>query len=141
MFKANLLTIIYFILFIGIILILLIPSHQKKILKIITLTTLALTFTLLNIMWVFFNNSIIKFQYSLDFCWLINSNLTISFGVDGISLFFIMLTTLLFLVCLLFSWNSIKIYLKEYLLCFFNHGIFFNFCFFDIRFTLLLYFF
>jgi proton-translocating NADH-quinone oxidoreductase chain M len=75
-------------------------------------------------MWVFFNNSLVKFQYNSEFCWLVNSNLTISLGVDGVSFFFILLTTLLFLVCTLFSWDSINIFLKQYLLCFLLMEIF-----------------
>ena len=39
-------------------------------------------------------------------------------GIDGISLFLILLTTLLINICILISWNSIKFYLKEYLLSF-----------------------
>ena len=118
MLKTDFLSIIFFILFAGIALILLIPSHKEKLLKIISLFILSLIFSITNIMWVFFNNCLVKFQYNLDFCWLINSNLTISFGVDGISLFLIMLSCLLCLVCVLFSWFSIKVYIKEYLLCF-----------------------
>ena len=40
------------------------------------------------------------------------------FGVDGISLLFIVLTCLLIPICLLASWDSIKIFNREYLLCF-----------------------
>jgi proton-translocating NADH-quinone oxidoreductase chain M len=105
-------------LFVGIALVLLIPKYEIKTLKMVTLFIFSVVFSLLNIMWVFFNNSLIKFQYNLDFCWLAKSNLAVSFGVDGISLFFILLTTLLFLICTLFSWSSVNIFVKEYLLCF-----------------------
>ena len=39
-------------------------------------------------------------------------------GVDGISLFLILLTTLLIPLCLLVSWESVKHSVKEYLICF-----------------------
>ena len=39
------------------------------------------------------------------------------FGVDGISIFFIILTALLTPICILISWNSIKSSIKEFLLC------------------------
>nr|QIN90374.1 NADH dehydrogenase subunit 4 [Relicanthus daphneae] len=38
-------------------------------------------------------------------------------AVDGISLFFLILTALLIPICILISWNSIKYLLKEFLLC------------------------
>ena len=39
------------------------------------------------------------------------------FGVDGISIFFIMLTALLIPICVLISWKSINFMVKEFLLC------------------------
>lgn len=39
------------------------------------------------------------------------------FAVDGISLFFIILTALLTPICILISWNSIRFLIKEFLLC------------------------
>ena len=38
-------------------------------------------------------------------------------AVDGISIYFIILTALLIPICILISWNSIKFLVKEYLLC------------------------
>jgi len=45
-------------------------------------------------------------------------NLNFVLGVDGISLFFILLTTLLIPLCLLISWKSVNINLKEFFLSF-----------------------
>ena len=39
------------------------------------------------------------------------------FAVDGISIFFIVLTALLTPICILISWNSIKYLVKEFILC------------------------
>ena len=39
------------------------------------------------------------------------------FAVDGISIFFLILTALLTSICILISWNSIKFLIKEFLLC------------------------
>lgn len=39
-------------------------------------------------------------------------------GVDGISLFFVILTTFLTPICILISRNAIKTYIKEYMICF-----------------------
>jgi proton-translocating NADH-quinone oxidoreductase chain M len=45
-------------------------------------------------------------------------NLNFVLGIDGISIFFVLLTTLLIPLCLLVSWKSVKINLKEFLIAF-----------------------
>lgn len=49
-----------------------------------------------------------------------SANYTLNFllGVDGISIFFIILTTFLIPVCLLVAWTNIEIYVKEYAIAF-----------------------
>lgn len=39
-------------------------------------------------------------------------------GLDGISLFFVLLTTFLTPLCLIVSRNAVKAYVKEYMICF-----------------------
>lgn len=99
-----------------------IPSEKKVILKSIGLVTTGITFLLSLALWIHFNQSISKFQFveSIDywFPWDSNSSTSLFLGVDGISLFFILLTTLLIFLCLLSSWENIHSYLKEYLIAF-----------------------
>ena len=45
-------------------------------------------------------------------------NLYYTIGIDGISMFFILLTTFLTMLCILVSWEGIQNYVKEYLICF-----------------------
>nr|YP_009861064.1 NADH dehydrogenase subunit 4 [Jaagichlorella hainangensis]QKJ84920.1 NADH dehydrogenase subunit 4 [Jaagichlorella hainangensis] len=47
-----------------------------------------------------------------------DSTFNIILGIDGISLFFIILTTFLIPICLLVAWQSITIYVKEYVIAF-----------------------
>lgn len=47
-----------------------------------------------------------------------DSTLNFILGIDGISLFFVILTTFLIPVCLLVGWKSIEIYVKEYVIAF-----------------------
>ena len=103
---------------IGVIFLLLTPSYNKLYLKIIALSFSCLTFIFSLILWVFFNKSTSSFQFSSSFEWLSIFNLSISLGVDGLSLFLILLTTLLIPLCLLVSWDSINFSLKTYLICF-----------------------
>lgn len=63
------------------------------------------TFMLSTILWFRFDSSTAKFQFVETLQWVPASNFSVTFGVDGISLFFILLTTLLVPICLLASWE------------------------------------
>jgi proton-translocating NADH-quinone oxidoreductase chain M len=106
----------------GSFLIVLIPSENKTFLKTVGLVTSGVVFLLSLSLWINFNKSISKFQFveSINywFPWDSVSSTPILLGVDGISLFFILLTTLLIFLCLLSSWENINVYLKEYILAF-----------------------
>jgi len=67
-------------------------------------------------LWSKFNYGCSDFQFSMKISWL--SDYGFFFGLDGISLFFVVLTTFLVPICLLASWDTILILRKEYLLCF-----------------------
>lgn len=77
-------------------------------------------------LWIAFDSSTAKFQYTATFHWfssLASQNEPIygsSFivGIDGISLFFIILTTFLTPVCIFVGWVSIQRYVKEYCIAF-----------------------
>jgi proton-translocating NADH-quinone oxidoreductase chain M len=46
------------------------------------------------------------------------STLSFSIGIDGVSLFFVLLTCFLIPVCLLVAWSSVQTYVKEYYIAF-----------------------
>jgi NADH-quinone oxidoreductase subunit M len=112
--------IIYILTFpiIGILILCIIPSREEKFLKIIALNFACLSFTGSLIFWGGFNNSIGFFQFVTKIYWLPFLTLNFSLGLDGISIFFVLLTTLLISLCLLISWNSVGFNLKEFLIAF-----------------------
>ncbi len=59
-----------------------------------------------------------SFQFVERYRWIDKIGLEYFVGVDGLSLFFIFLTALLSLVCIVASLFTIKKYIKEFLLCF-----------------------
>ena len=69
-------------------------------------------------LWIGFDQSTPKFQHCVEILWLPLANVNISLGVDGISIFFVILTALLFPLCLLASWDSVTKFVKEYLIAF-----------------------
>jgi proton-translocating NADH-quinone oxidoreductase chain M len=102
----------------GILLLLFLPARNEKLLKIVALNSACLSFTGSLLLWGFFQKSTGAFQFVVKILWLPNLNLNFVLGVDGISLFFLLLTTLLIPLCLLTSWNSVGSNLKEFLIAF-----------------------
>ena len=117
-FYSNILLYITSIPLIGILILLFLKPEQKKLLKIISLNFSFLPFLGFLLVWSGFKKSIGTFQFVTKILWIPVLNLNITLGIDGISLFFLLLTTLLIPLCILISWNSIYFNLKEYLIAF-----------------------
>ena len=114
----NLLVCILILPLIGVFFLLIIPSSNLVLLRLVALNVSCFTFVLSLILWVFFNKSMGTFQFVSKFLWIPTLNLNFVLGIDGISLFFVLLTTLLIPLCLLVSWKSVKTNLKEFLIAF-----------------------
>merc|ERR1712093_175830 len=77
------------------------------------------TFLFSLLLWIRFDRGTGQFQYLETFDWIAGAhNLKMRFGVDGISLFFILLTTRLIPLCLLASWEAIRVNVREYIVAF-----------------------
>jgi NADH-quinone oxidoreductase subunit M len=77
------------------------------------------TFLLSLFLWILFDRGTAQFQFLETFDWVAGAhNLKMCFGVDGISLFFILLTTRLIPLCLLASWEAIRVHVREYIVAF-----------------------
>jgi len=103
---------------VGAMFLLCVPNSKQTFLKTVALNFSCATFVLSLFLWVFFNKSIGTFQYVSNFFWIPAFNINFSIGIDGISIFFILLTTLLIPLCLLASWSSVNFQVKKYLICF-----------------------
>ena len=77
-----------------------------------------LTFIISLFLWIFFDNSTFNFQFIEVLNWAPNSNINCFIGIDGISLFFILLVTLLCPICILSSLEVINKNFKEYIILF-----------------------
>ena len=114
----NILSYLIILPLLGVIGLLTTPAHKQSILKSIVLNVSCLTFVVSLILWVFFNKSIGTFQFVNKFLWIPIINLNFVLGIDGISVFFVLLTTLLIPICLLIGWDSIVYDRKKYFLAF-----------------------
>lgn len=106
----NTLLPIFLIPTIGFIIVALIPNNKSILLKNIALIFSSLTFIEALRLWFLFDYSASEFQFSYSIEWfqIGNLNFNLFFGLDGISLIFVLLTTLLIPLCILTSWASIK---------------------------------
>ena len=102
----------------GAIVLSILPSWNVRLIKTIGLSVSLLNFVLSLFLWIFFDSSTAKFQFVETFSWLPASNMNFYIGIDGVSLFFIILTTFLVPVCLLVGWVNISKYVKEYFIAF-----------------------
>nr|YP_009130757.1 NADH dehydrogenase subunit 4 [Agarophyton chilense]AKA27612.1 NADH dehydrogenase subunit 4 [Agarophyton chilense] len=102
----------------GILILFIIPQTNEYLCKLIALNIVCLTFLFSLLLWVQFDNTTSFFQFSSTYNWIPSINLYYTIGIDGISLFFILLTTLLTIFCVLLSWVSVQSLIKEYLICF-----------------------
>lgn len=110
---------IFLCLFLGILNLLIIAKENINKLKKRALQWSLLTLVFTFILWLVFDKQI-QFQNFKILNWLsiIEPKINpVLFAVDGISVFFILLTALLTPICILISWKSIKFLIKEFMLC------------------------
>ena len=76
------------------------------------------TFILSLTLWFQFDYLNPSYQFEEKFRWFDDFNFHYHIGVDGISLFMILLSTFLTPICILASWSNVKKRIKEYMLAF-----------------------
>ena len=81
------------------------------------ITSLA-TFLISLVLWLRFDPTKAGFQFEEKLAWVPALNIGYHMGIDGISLFFVLLSTLLTPICILASWEAIENRVKEYMVAF-----------------------
>jgi len=102
----------------GSLILLVIPSSKTYFIRTFSLSLSLVVFLISLFLWIQFDNSSAQFQFVEQTDWLSLLNMNCRLGIDGISLFFILLTTFLVPVCLLVGWSSVHVYIKEYCIAF-----------------------
>jgi NADH-quinone oxidoreductase subunit M len=82
------------------------------------LWTSLIVFALSLILWFRFDKADAGFQFVERLDWLSDYGITYHVGVDGISVLFILLSTLLTPICILASWDAIQTRVREYMVAF-----------------------
>jgi proton-translocating NADH-quinone oxidoreductase chain M len=124
----NLLNYILLSPLIGIFMLSLVPKSHEKLIKLIALNFSYLPFIGCLLLWGCFKDSVSTFQFVNGLLWFPVLNFNLIIGIDGISLLFLLLTTVLIPICILVSWDNksnIKFYLAAFLMLeFFLIGVF-----------------
>ena len=115
-----LLTVVIFLPLVGSLIILLIKESSINSINIkwAALWTSIGTFVLSCLLWVQFDYDNSSYQFVEKIRWFDDFNFNYHIGVDGISLFMILLSTFLTPLCILASWKNIKNNIKEYMISF-----------------------
>ncbi|MEI7670037.1 MAG: NADH-quinone oxidoreductase subunit M, partial [Pseudomonadota bacterium] len=114
---SHLLSIIILIPVLGVAWILLVNANEKES-KYIALTITCITFIFSLLLWKGFDNNTASFQFEEMKTWFVGFNINYHLGIDGISLFMVILTTFLMPICILCSFDSIKKRVREFMIAF-----------------------
>ena len=85
--------------------------------KSVALMTTVLTFLISLVIWANFENGTADFQFVEHYAWL-GGDIDYRMGVDGISMLFVVLTAFLMPICILASWKTITLRVREYMIAF-----------------------
>lgn len=108
--SSNLLNWILWMPMIGFLVVALIPNAKANIIRWASLVTTTITLVLSAILYMKFDQTIPGMQptFNIKLPWISTFNINYTLGVDGISLPMILLTALIFFICILSSWTIEK---------------------------------
>jgi len=102
---------------IGVILLIFLDREKEKLMKGTALVVAAIEF-LLSLPLIFnFRNEMAGMQFSEYIDWIPGLGIAYRVGLDGISLWLVLLTTFLSVIAVLACWEDIKKHVKEFLIC------------------------
>jgi NADH-quinone oxidoreductase subunit M len=113
MLNSWALTLVTFIPLACALLLMLVPRRDRDI-RIFSLVASLLTFVISLHLPVHFHKYQTGFQYEIDRAWIASPNIHYHMGIDGISMWLVVLTTFLTPLCVLISWKSIHERVKEF---------------------------
>jgi NADH-quinone oxidoreductase subunit M len=107
------LTLVTFIPAMGAVLLLVIPRRDRDI-KLFALVVSMLAFVASLHLPVHLHRNLAGFQFEIDKPWIASPNIHYHMGIDGISVWLVVLTTFLTPLCVLISWTSVHERVKEF---------------------------
>lgn len=120
MIESSILTAITFLPLIGALAITIVPGGSARFdntMRWIALVTTLTVFAASLVLWAMFDPADTGFQFVVNHDWL-PGGIGYRMGVDGISVLFVVLTAFLLPICIVASWQSITVRVREYLIAF-----------------------
>src|SRR5512137_390666 len=119
-FLTNPLNLVIFFPLVGVLVLLLMPSDKKRLLRWTALITTLVTFGLSIWMLTMFDKSNPDLQLGLALPWIqvAGWNISYAIGVDGLSILLVLLTTFLTPISILSTWNAVEDRVKDFMLFF-----------------------
>nr|AUT20021.1 NADH dehydrogenase subunit 4 [Oryza coarctata] len=102
----------------GSITLLFIPNSSIRLIRLIGLCVSLITFLYPPVPRIQFDPSTAKSQFVESLRWLPYENIHLYMGIDGLSLFFVILTTFLIPICISVGWSGMRSFGKEYITAF-----------------------
>jgi NADH-quinone oxidoreductase subunit M len=112
-FSPYILTLVTFVPLAGALLLMMLPRRDRDI-RIFSLVISLLAFALSLHLPVHLHRGQPGFQFEIDKPWISSPNIHYHMGIDGISLWLVVLTTFLTPLCVLISWKSVHDRVKEF---------------------------
>jgi len=112
--EQYILTLVTFFPALGILALLVVPSKRHDSIKSLSLLFAIITMILSFFLWAMFDKVGLGMQFEVNVPWITSLGISYHLGIDGISLLLIMLTTILTVLAILSSWNSITKSVKGY---------------------------
>ncbi len=114
MVESEILTLVIFFPLVGVALLLLVPHKRHDSLKSISLIIAFITLLMSFMLYAMFDPLANGMQFEVNVPWIMSLGIHYHLGIDGISLLLIVLTTILTVLAILSSWNSITTGVKGY---------------------------
>jgi NADH-quinone oxidoreductase subunit M len=111
-----LLTVLLAIPLIGAVVIAFMPPKQSETIKMVAFVTTIIAFVVSLPLYFGFDSTNAGFQFQQNIPWIPDLSIQYHVGIDGISLFIVLLTTLISMLAVLSSWTAITERVKEYML-------------------------
>ncbi len=121
MLQFPILSLITFLPLVGALAILMIRGDARVVARNARATALwvsLIVFALSLLLWIEFDRGTAAFQFVEKVAWIPSFGVSYHMGVDGISVFFVLLSTFLTPICVLASWDAIQERVREYMIAF-----------------------
>lgn len=116
-FGIPLLTAVTFSPLLGVLFLFFVQSEKVGLAKMIALISSIITFLLTLPLYLYFNPQNPGYQFVVNQDWISQFAIRFHLGLDGISLFLVLLTSFLSIIATLGTWNAIEKHTKEFLIC------------------------